>query len=66
MAYQRHDPESESENGTPRWVKIFAIIFFAVVLLFLMLMFTRGHHRGPHDHMPVGSHSHTTSPGNHR
>jgi hypothetical protein len=47
------DPRSTSDTGTPRWVKVFGIIFLAVVLLFLILLFTRGPHR-PGDHMSSG------------
>jgi hypothetical protein len=36
--------------GTPRWVKVFGTIAFAVVLLFVILLFTRGPHRGHGDH----------------
>jgi hypothetical protein len=36
--------------GTPRWVKVFGIIALVVVLLFVILLFTRGPHRGPGDH----------------
>jgi hypothetical protein len=28
--------------GTPRWVKVFGIIFLVVILLFLILLVTRG------------------------
>jgi len=28
--------------GTPRWVKVFGIIFLVVVLVFVILHFTRG------------------------
>jgi hypothetical protein len=52
------DSDPQIETSTPRWVKVFGIIFFAVVLLFLILLFTRGAHRGPGDHM---SRSHTSS-----
>jgi hypothetical protein len=36
--------------GTPRWVKVFGVIALGVVLLFVVLMFSRGPHRGPGDH----------------
>jgi hypothetical protein len=57
-------PIPESEAATPLWVKVFATMFFAIVLLFLVLMFTRGPHRGPGRHglhgpgrdTPAGSH----------
>jgi hypothetical protein len=54
------------ETGTPRWVKVFGSIFAIVVLLFLIMMFTRGPHRGPRDHMPFGgTSSHTPSASGH-
>ncbi len=31
--------------GTPRWVKVFGIIALVVVLLFVILLFTKGPHR---------------------
>jgi hypothetical protein len=37
--------------GAPRWVKVFGIILAVVVLLFVILLFTRGPH-GPRRHMP--------------
>ena len=40
--------------GTPRWVKVFAIVALLVVLLFVVLMLTgRGDH-GPGRHAPSG------------
>lgn len=44
--------------GTPRWVKVFGIIVLVVVLLFVVLLFTRGPHRG---HGP-GLHTGDTPP----
>jgi len=35
-------PDRESTTGTPRWVKVFGIIALVVVLLFVILLFTRG------------------------
>ena len=35
-------PERESATGTPRWVKVFGIIVGVVVVLFVILLFTRG------------------------
>jgi hypothetical protein len=34
--------DSPPYPGTPRWVKVFGIIALVVVLLFVILMFTRG------------------------
>ncbi len=39
--------------GTPRWVKVFAIIVIVVVLLVLTMMFIGGEH-GPGRHTPSG------------
>ena len=39
----------ESPAGTPRWVKAFGIISVVVVLLFIILMLTRG----PGGHTPL-------------
>jgi hypothetical protein len=47
-------PNPDSETGTPRWAKVFGVIFLAVVLLFLILLLTRGAHRGPGHHMSSG------------
>jgi hypothetical protein len=33
--------------GTPRWVKVFGIIFLVVLVLFFAVLFTHGVHRGP-------------------
>ncbi len=41
-------PDRESTTGTPRWVKVFGIIALVVVLLFAILMFTRGPSGGGH------------------
>ena len=41
--------------GTPRWVKVLGIIAFVAVLLFVILLFTRGPGgHGPGRHMPSG------------
>ncbi len=48
-------PGPGATTGTPRWVKVFGIIALVVVLLFVILLFTRG---------PVGDHGpdrHTSS-----
>ena len=50
MADTRPDSSSSSEYRTPLWVKVFGGILLAIVLLFLMLLFTRGPHRGPRGH----------------
>jgi O-antigen/teichoic acid export membrane protein len=61
----RREATPESETGTPLWVKVFATIFVAVVLLFLFLMFSRGPHRGPGQHGLHGPERHTPA-GSHR
>ena len=40
--------------GTPRWVKVFGVIFGAAVLMFFSLLFIRGPHHGPGDHTRSG------------
>jgi hypothetical protein len=49
-------PDSNGDTGTPRWVKVFGIIALVVVLLFLIMMFTRGPggRHGPSRHMRSG------------
>jgi hypothetical protein len=54
---ERHMADLPPYPGTPRWVKVFGIIALVMVLLFVILLFTRGPHRGPGDHemnMPSG------------
>jgi len=42
--------------GAPRWVKVFGIIALVVVLVFVILLFTRGPGgHGPDRHMPSES-----------
>jgi hypothetical protein len=47
-------PDAGDDTGTPRWVKVFGTIALLVVLLFVILMFTRGPggRHGPSRHMP--------------
>ena len=47
------DPLPDDETGTPRWVKVFGVIALAVVLLFVILLLTRGPGggHGPGRHM---------------
>ncbi|MGH2435855.1 MAG: hypothetical protein ACRDFA_02550 [bacterium] len=47
--------------GTPRWVKVFGIIFIVLVLLFVILLLTRGPHR-PGRHTSSGDAGGHTSP----
>ena len=57
-------PDREPTTGTPRWVKVFGIIALVVVLLFLILMFTRGPggRHGPGRHMGSGNTGDQTPP----
>lgn len=72
MADPPLDPDSNEDTSTPRWVKVFGIIALVVVLLFVILLLTRGPH-GPGRHTDGdGSHAprpgvtgHTPSPGGH-
>jgi hypothetical protein len=44
-------PDADDDNpSTPRWVKVFGIIALVVILLLVILFFTRGSH-GPGRHM---------------
>ena len=63
MADRRSGSSSPSEYRTPLWVKVFGLIVVVIVLLFLILLFTRGPHRGPGGHMMRG---HTPSGSSHR
>ena len=46
-------PDRNSMPGTPRWVKVFAIIAVVVVLLLVILLLTGGEH-GPRRHVTSG------------
>jgi hypothetical protein len=41
-------PDRESTTATPRWVKVFGVIAFVAVLLFVILLLTGGHGPGRH------------------
>lgn len=47
------DPLPDDDAGTPRWVKVFGVIALVVVLLFVILLLTRGPGggHGPGRHM---------------
>ena len=53
MADLSTNPDRNGDNddnvGTPRWVKVFGIISLVVILIFIILMLTRGSH-GPSRH----------------
>ena len=40
----------DDTGGTPRWVKVFGIIALVVLLIFIIMLLTRGSH-GPGRHM---------------
>jgi hypothetical protein len=50
-------PDRESVTTTPRWVKVFGVIAFVVVLLFVIALFTGGHGPGRHSSGGVGGHT---------
>ena len=57
-------PSSETGEapGTPRWVKVFAIIALIVVLLVVILMVAGVGTHGPSRHMPSGDAGHQMPP----
>lgn len=55
--------DSPAYPGTPRWVKVFGIIAIVVILLFFILMFTRGPGgHGPGRHTGFGGSGGYTPP----
>ena len=48
-------PNRGSTTGTPRWVKVFVIVFIILVLLFVILHLT-GNGFGDHMHMSTIAH----------
>ena len=61
MADQDRDPESgaaaadgESITGTPRWVKVFAVIALVVIVLVVVVLLVRGGEHGPGRHSAGG------------
>ena len=58
-------PDNDSPGRTPRWVKVFGAIMVLVILLFAILMFTRGPggQHGPGRHMQSGGVSETLASG---
>jgi len=49
------DADREPTTGTPRWVKVFGIIALVVILLFVVVLLTRGpggRGHGPARHTP--------------
>lgn len=56
-------PDRGSTAGTPRWVKVFGIIFIVLVLLFVVVKVTGvGGQHGPSRHRPSGGAGSGTSP----
>ncbi len=55
MADPPADPDTGEDTRTPRWVKVFGAITIVVVLLFVILLFTRGRGgHGPRRHTSYG------------
>lgn len=48
--------------GTPRWVKVFAIVALILVLLVVIMVFASGGGHGPGRHMPSGGADGNTLP----
>lgn len=48
-------PDGGSTTGTPRWVKVFGIIFIVLVLLLVVLLVAGGGTHGPRRHLPSGA-----------
>ena len=57
-------PSSQTEEtpGTPRWVKVFALIALIVVLLVVIVMVAGGGTHGPRRHLPSGGAGHQVPP----
>ena len=47
-----NDPEDGAYPGTPRWVKVFALVAIVLVLLVVAVMLAIGGEHGPGRHMP--------------
>lgn len=52
----------DSTAGTPRWVKVFAVIALIVILLVVVLMILGGGQHGPSRHMRRSDTSEQASP----
>ena len=52
-------PDAGDDTSTPRWVKVFGIITFVVVLVVVVMLLIGGEH-GPSRHLPGGD-----TPGDH-
>ncbi len=54
--------QTDETPGTPRWVKVFAIIALIVVLLVVIVMVVGGGTHGPSRHLPSGDAGHQMPP----
>ncbi len=61
MADLSPSTQTGENPGTPRWVKVFAIIALIVVLLVVIVMVAGGTH-GPRRHLPSGDAGHQMPP----
>lgn len=51
---ESHNPPGQSRPGVPRWVKVFALVALAVLLVFVVVMLLGGEHGpGLHSSFPV-------------
>ena len=62
MADLSPNSETSEAPGTPRWVKVFAIIALVVVLLVVVMMVAGGGNHGPSRHIPSGDAGHLMTP----
>ena len=62
MADQFSSSQTEESPGTPRWVKVFAIIALIVVVLVAIVMVAGGGTHGPSRHSPSGDAGHQMPP----
>ena len=53
-AHAQASPDAGADAGTPRWVKVFAILGITVLAAFVILMLTGGGSHGPGRHAPAG------------
>ena len=53
MSQTHTKPDRGSTYSTPRWVKVSAIIFIVLVLLFVILHLTGNSLGGPGGHIPL-------------
>ena len=50
------DQPEGATTGTPRWVKVFGIIFIVLILLFVIMHLFGGGNHGPGRHIPSIGH----------